>query len=165
MASQVKMRRPHEMKEFNKTSAVDCNIIIVGFGQWSAGQRPLTTFPSYQKDLEEGILAWKSSNINFVIRKSHYNALGDSKNTCPARDWRSPPVIDGYNEISRSLAQKHNITYLDTGSLMDPMWDSSGDFCHYEGLEGRTEALFLLKKVLQMNVKYNWIKPAQKNKA
>lgn len=74
-------------------------------------------------------------------------------------------MIDGYNEISRSLAQKHNITYLDTGSLMDPMWDSPGDFCHYRGLEGRTEALFLLENVLPMNVKHNWIKPAQKDEA
>ena len=169
---QVPMNRPHEMKgrrwEFNR--ALNCNIIILGLGQWSAGKSPQkvtpgTTFPTYQKDLEEGILSWKSSNINFVIRKSHYNALGDIRNTCPPTDWRSPPVIDGYNEISRSLAQKHNITYLDTGSLMDPMWDSPGDFCHYRGLEGRTEALFLLKNVLQMNVKHNWIKPAQKDKA
>jgi len=165
VVSQVKMKRPNEMKgdSWESNGALDCNIIILGVGQWSAGARPLKTFPSYRKDLEEGILSWKSNNINFVIRKMHYNPLGDVKNTCPPRDWRSPPVIDGYNEISRGLAQKHNITYLDTGSLMDPMWDSAVDYCHYRGLEGSTEALFLLKKVLQMNVKYNWIKPAQKH--
>ncbi|GFH48980.1 hypothetical protein CTEN210_05460 [Chaetoceros tenuissimus] len=130
-----------------------CNITILGLGQWSAGKKPrkvipATLFEDYFKELEQGILFWKKNNINFFFRKTHYNPLGDIKNTCPPTDWRSPSVIDGYNEITRFLTKKHNITFIESGSVIDAMWDSAEDFCHYSGKEGRTEALFFLQKIL-----------------
>ena len=134
--------------------ALGCNITIVGLGQWSAGKKPrkvvpATTFPEYMKSLKTGITHWKALGIKMVLRKMHYNPLGDIKTQCPPQDHRSPPVIDGYNEIVQSLARKHNITYIDTGDVMDPMWDSAGDYCHYRGLEGRTEALYILQEIFR----------------
>jgi len=151
----VAMSYPREMSKgwiVNRASL--CNITILGLGQWSAGKKPrkvvpATLFKDYLKELEQGMMVWKNKNIKFLFRKTHYNALGDIKNTCPPTDWRSPAVIDGYNEITRFLVKKHNITFIESGSVMDVMWDSAEDFCHYGGKEGRTEALFFLQKILK----------------
>mmetsp|Transcript_7564 Transcript_7564/g.8660 ORF Transcript_7564/g.8660 Transcript_7564/m.8660 type:complete len:297 (+) Transcript_7564:203-1093(+) len=130
-----------------------CNITLAGFGQWSAGREPrkvipATPLPEYYLEYETSIKAYLQHNISLMIRKTHYNPLGDLKNTCPPTDWRNPPAIDGYNEITRTLAKKYNISYLDSGFIMDTMWDSASDYCHYKGLEGRIEALYYLEKIL-----------------
>ena len=152
---QLTMSYPRDMKYRFGKKAVNCNITIVGLGQWSAGKKPrkvipATTLPEYYKELQNGILNWKSLGVKMALRKIHYNPLGDISTQCPPIDWRSPPVIDGYNEIVQTLAEKHNIPYIDAGAVMDPMWDSASDYCHYRGLEGRTEALYILQEVFRM---------------
>ena len=155
-AWQLTMSYPADMRRHGQMAkkAIGCNITIVGLGQWSAGKKPrlvvpATTLPEYLESLERGILNWKALGIKMILRKIHYNPLGDLISQCPPTDRRSPPVIDGYNEIVESLAQKHNITYIDTGDVMDPMWDSAGDYCHYRGLEGSTEALYILQEIFR----------------
>jgi len=144
----LQSKYPKEMKT-EIVRAANCNISIVGLGQHpaSAGQ----SFPKYYDELQDGILFWKELGVKMAFRKIHYNPLGDIIAQCPPQDGRSPVLIDGYNEIIRSLARKNNITFIDTGSVMDPMWDSASDWCHYKGLEGRMEALYILQEVFRMN--------------
>jgi hypothetical protein len=77
-----------------------------------------------------------------------YNPLGDQISSCPATDWRSPPVIDGYNSIIKSLCEKYELTYLDTNDIIGPMWDSSNDWCHLSEKAGMAEAFYLLSTTI-----------------
>mmetsp|Transcript_1784 Transcript_1784/g.3898 ORF Transcript_1784/g.3898 Transcript_1784/m.3898 type:complete len:178 (+) Transcript_1784:661-1194(+) len=166
---QVPMSYPRDMMgrgwEFRR--AIDCNVIIVGFGQWSAGKKPnkhipATPFPDYYNEYKRGIDSWLASNINLVIRKTHYNALGDIKTTCPPLGWRNPTVLDTYNEIARRIANESNVPFLDGGYLMDPMWDSPGDFSHYSNLAGKMEVIYFLRKIIDMNTRFKWERPIHK---
>lgn len=151
----IEMRYPHEMHSGNAKRILryGCNVTIVSLVQWSAGRKPryprqpATTLPEYKNQLEKGIADWQYWNVSFVFRQPHYNALGDWKHECPPQDRRWPAVIDGYNQIIKALAVKANVKYIDTGDIMDAMWDSSGDFNHYKEESGRIEALYLLRQV------------------
>jgi hypothetical protein len=77
-----------------------------------------------------------------------YNPLGDAISSCPATDWRYPPVIDGYNSIIKSLCEKHELTYLDTNDIIGPMWDSGNDFCHLSEKVGMAEAFYMLSTII-----------------
>ena len=126
----------------------NCTFAIVGVGQW-AGSKGVT-FPDYYKQLDSGVQILESLGINVVLRKIHYNPLGDAISHCPPGDNRSPVVIDGYNEILRNLARKHNVSFIDTGDMMDSMWDAAPDYCHYTKLEARMEAFYIVQEFLRM---------------
>lgn len=128
--------------------ASNCTFIIVGVGQW-AGSKGVT-FPDYYTQMDSGVQILESLGINVVLRKIHYNPLGDSISHCPPGDKRTPAVIDGYNEILRNLARKHNVTFIDTGDIMDPMWDAAPDYCHYTKWEARMEAFYIVQEFLRM---------------
>ena len=65
------------------------------------------------------------------LRSIHYNVVGYVKTICPPENWRSPPVIDTYNEIINNLPSSTNISFIDTNFIVGPLWDISADFCHY----------------------------------
>ena len=148
----VQMSYPTDMNNRAGNKAKSCNKTIVAVGQWSAGKRPRyakpgTTFPEYREQLRTAIKTWQSLNVDFYFRKVHYNPLGDLITACPPVDHRSPPVIDGYNEIIKNLSREYNVTFIDTSNVMDSMWDSAEDFCHYRGEEGRVEAFYILQQI------------------
>ena len=126
----------------------NCIFAIIGVGQW-AGSKGVT-FPDYYKQMDSGVHILESLGINVVLRKIHYNPLGDAISHCPPGDNRSPVVIDGYNEILRNLARKHNVSFIDTGDMMDSMWDAAPDYCHYTKLEARMEAFYIVQELLRM---------------
>jgi hypothetical protein len=152
----VPLSYPHEMRWIWQTrKALGCDLAIVGLGQWPAGKKPrnpnapATILPQYMNDLNSGVQRWRQYGIKLALRKIHYNPLGDLITQCPPLDHRSPPVIDGYNEIVQYVAKKYNVTFIDTSDVMDVMWDSAEDYCHYKGLQGRTEALLILHEALK----------------
>jgi hypothetical protein len=124
----------------------NCTFAIVGVGQWAASKG--VTFPDYYKQMDSGMQILESLGINVVLR--NYNPLGDVISQCPPGDRRSPVVIDEYNEILRNLARKHNVSFIDTGDMMDPMWDAASDYCHYTNLEARMEAFYIIQEILRM---------------
>ena len=67
-------------------------------------------------------------------------------------DWRSPSVVSLYNNITRQLSEEYDIPYLDTNFIIQPVWDSSFDWCHYgKGFSrkaGVREAEYIVAKVL-----------------
>ena len=126
----------------------NCSFAIVGVGQW-AGSKGVT-FPDYYKQMDSGLQIFESLGINVVLRKIHYGPLGDLISKCPPGDKKSPVVIDGYNEILRSLARKHNVSFIDTGDMMDSMWDAAPDYCHYTKWEARMEAFYIVQELFRM---------------
>mmetsp|Transcript_33711 Transcript_33711/g.81504 ORF Transcript_33711/g.81504 Transcript_33711/m.81504 type:complete len:392 (-) Transcript_33711:16-1191(-) len=149
-----------------------CNATVIAAGQWSAGRKPAggryrglppTTFDDYQTEMKEMILKLNdhfdddddddedrsSHKHKIYLRSIHYNALGDVKTTCPPEDWRSPPVIDTYNEIIKNLSSSMNISFIDTNFIVGPLWDISEDFCHYRlDKVASAEALYMLERLL-----------------
>jgi hypothetical protein len=81
-----------------------------------------------------------SSNIS-------YNPIGDMIGTCPPADWRSPPVIDMYNQITKRLCEKFNIPLIDTNDIIGIMWDRALYWCHFDDISGDMEALYILDRV------------------
>ena len=46
---------------------------------------------------------------------------------CPPTDWRSPPVIDMYNQITKRLCEKFKIPLIETNDIIGIMWDGARD--------------------------------------
>ncbi len=137
------------------TTKFKCTKSIIAAGQWSAAKLPVikkppTTFLEYFGEVREMIQNLKVMNTTGVhLRSIHYNALGDVKIKCPPQDWRSPPVIDGFNRMIRILAETMDVPFIDTNFIIGPMWDSGGDFCHYRNDKvARAEALYVLSRLL-----------------
>jgi hypothetical protein len=136
-----------------------CNKTIIAAGQWSTGRKPPggkyrnippTLFPEYQAEVAAMISHLQTNNIyNFYLRSIHYNSFGDIKLTCPPTDWRSPPVIDRYNDIIQNLSSTMNVPYIDTNFIIQPMWDSAEDFCHYRlDKIAAAEALYMTGRLI-----------------
>lgn len=135
-----------------------CDKTVIAEGQWSAGRKPVgdryrsipaTLFPAYRDEVEAMILRLQKSGVTeFILCSIHYNPLGDLKTTCPPKDWRSPPVIDMYNDIIRNLTEEMNVPYIGTNFIIGPMWDSAKDICHYKDETGRVEALYMLDQLV-----------------
>mmetsp|Transcript_5028 Transcript_5028/g.10170 ORF Transcript_5028/g.10170 Transcript_5028/m.10170 type:complete len:501 (+) Transcript_5028:157-1659(+) len=137
------------------TTKFKCSKSIIAAGQWSAAKLPVikkppTTFLKYYGEVREMIQNLKAMNTTGVyLRSIHYNALGDVKIKCPPEDWRSPPVIDGFNRMIRILVETMDVPFIDTNFIIGPMWDSGGDFCHYRNDKvARAEALYILSRLL-----------------
>ena len=145
----------------------DCSISIVATGQWPAARKPPTTI--YRDEPLTGFLEFQQQTSdmidrlllegvpNVVLRSIHYNALGDLKTTCPPQDWRSPPVIETYNDIIQDLVRgrsDENLSYLDTTIVSGPLWDIQKDYSHFRNDKvARAEALYVLYRL--QNMLYN----------
>lgn len=136
-----------------------CNKTVVAAGQWSAGRKPPggkyrnlppTLFPEYFEEVQNMISTLQQSDAkNVFLRQIHYNSLGDVKLKCPPEDWRHPSVIDKFNSIIMNLTQSMGIPFIDTSHIIQPMWDSAGDYCHYRhDSVSRAEALYVLDRLL-----------------
>ena len=76
-----------------------------------------------------------------------YNPIGDMIGSCPPEDWRNPPVMDMYNQITRKMANKHNITVIDTNEIVGITWDRSEDWCHIKDISGDLESWYMLYRL------------------
>ena len=43
------------------------------------------------------------------------------------KDWRSPSVIDMYNQITKRLCEKFKIPLIETNDIIGIMWDGARD--------------------------------------
>jgi hypothetical protein len=122
----------------------DCTKILVGLGQWDAaglGRRGPTQFDAYKDGMLRIMNQMKALNenrmdgkhIQVYFRSMHYNPIGDAIGRCSPDDWRSPPVIDGYNAILKQLCDEENIAFLNSNVVLGPMWDTASDWCIYNG--------------------------------
>jgi len=130
----------------------NCTKVVVGTGQWDAGWpkgRP-TSFIDYARTLDYAIpliMKMFPSSRHAFFRSTHYNPIGDSIGACPPTDWRSPPVIDMYNEITEMACKAHSMPWIDTRNIMSVMWDRAGDWCHYDDVTSDVEAIHILRTI------------------
>jgi hypothetical protein len=134
----------------NLMNTTGCNKLVIGLGQWPAsGERPML-FREYEKEIGGMLhsIADIPGLVSIFLRSIHYNPIGDKIGKCPPSDWRSPPVIDGYNKIITRISGDFDfVEYIDTNSIIGPMWDSPSDWCHFKNAAGRKEALYIAAKV------------------
>jgi hypothetical protein len=128
-----------------------CQKIVIGVGQWSAGwpEDEPTLFPAYETQMSTLLENIQDiGGITIFLRSIHYNAIGDKIGGCPPADWRSPPVIDGYNRILKRVSKNFGVEFIDTNAIIGPVWDSAPDWCHYRNEAGEKDALYIAGRVL-----------------
>ena len=91
--------------------------------------------------------------LELYITSLHYFPMDARFTSCPPIDWRSPPVIDGYNiAVSKACdqlgGQANNITFLDTGFLVDPVWHQDSTVSKLSLAASNAEALYVAGVVL-----------------
>ena len=78
---------------------------------------------------------------------SSYIPLGDLITNCPPTDWRSPNLVDMYNQILKQLCNEYDVPFIDTNDITGVMWDRADDWVHFKDISGQTEALYLMHHV------------------
>ena len=52
-----------------------------------------------------------------------------------------------YNKITMQLCKEYNISYIDTGDIVNIMYDRQADWAHFKDISGETEALYILSRI------------------
>lgn len=68
--------------------------------------------------------------------------IGDMIGTCPLEDWRNPPVIGMYNQITKQKCKEFDIPLIDTNDIMGMIWDRAEDWCHYRDISSDIEIMY-----------------------
>ena len=138
---------PHEVvppKLEKGVANLNCTAVVLGIGSWSAGHpggRP-QLFAEYKSEMS-AVIAGMANMTNAFVLTNHYMPLGDTLTTCPPTDWRSPRVIEVYNEILRQVCHEQGVPLIDTNFLISPIWDSAKDWCHFRRMGGGEEAMYI----------------------
>lgn len=150
--------------EYIKTTLLEkCSKVVIDMGHWQAGWpwgRP-TLFPAYEEEmsqLAQNIHTMRMMNAttgtDFYIWSQHLGPIGYTVGACPPTDWRSPPVMQTYNGILRSLCSMYDLPYIDTDFIIAPLWDAADDWCHFNGEIGSKasiqEAYYILGKLFDL---------------
>ena len=118
-----------------------CDVVVLHMGQWSAGwprHRP-DSAAVFRAELEPPLVALdklvtEAALASAWVLSLNYNPVGAMVAACPPTDWRSRPLVDAYNRAVAAAVESHpHVGYIDNGPIVDPMWDSAGDWCHYHG--------------------------------
>jgi hypothetical protein len=135
--------------------AKKCTHAVVNLGQWSTGwpnhyPDPAKTF---QGDLQAlvsimGSLVASGALASAWFVSLNYNPPGAMIVTCPPTDWRSRPFVDAYNRVASTVVDAEpNVGHIDNMFLVDPMWDSADDWCHYHGKVAEAMAYYTLHRL------------------
>jgi len=145
----VDTKWPRELTLAGYTSLDNnCSHAVIGIGQWPAGWPELKpmAFSAYREEMREGMINFTNivnGSMMTMVRSEHENPLGNVISSCPPRDWRNPEVVRIYNEILAELCRDLRIPFLDTTSIISPLWDTADDWCHYTNQVGLEEATYL----------------------
>ena len=85
---------------------------------------------------------------NIQNSSSSTNPLGMRHGSCPSEDWRNPPNIDMYSQVTRKVAKEFNMPFLDTNFIIGTLWDSGKDWCHYNDFVIDVEKVYILDRML-----------------
>eukprot|EP00977_Amphora_coffeiformis_P016380 scaffold5075_cov174-Amphora_coffeaeformis.AAC.2 len=142
-----------------------CHAMVISVGQWPAGKHfPITKDSPYKfsrlyneyKSMVQRIQRSVSTRVPILLRSINYNPLGNIISACPPSDWRNPAVIDGYNAIIRQVVQEmnvsnnntHSVQFVDTNSVIGPVWDAAGDWCHPDPWVRKPHSIYILARAL-----------------
>ena len=134
-----------------------CTVIVLGIGQWPAGypggepfgfdeyaEEMFVSLTNFRVQLKE---LYGTHRPHIFVRSVHENPLGNQISKCPPTDWRNPEVIRIYNEILEGVCSRVGLHFIDTNEIIQPLWDSAEDWCHYTGFVGKADALAIARVV------------------
>jgi len=150
-----------------KISDEKCEDVIVALGQWPLSFKNGDQFQSQQDykgnmtKIADSFLA-KHPDKKLIFRSIHYIPLNRMRLSCPPTDWRSPVLVDMYNEILRQVVESYSafpkLRFVDTSEVIRPIWDTAEDWCHYGSKIGVPEAAFLLNHIWSPHEQLNFPK-------
>ena len=109
--------------------------MVLHTGSWdlgSPGKLP-TPLASWRANLGKELASIrKSVRAPIALLSTSYTPLGKWHLACPPMEWRAPECVDAYNAVQREVAAEHGATFLDANALLGPVWDSSGDWNHWD---------------------------------
>eukprot|EP00980_Cylindrotheca_fusiformis_P022405 scaffold9278_cov170-Cylindrotheca_fusiformis.AAC.6 len=153
--------KAHFLRDVNEALLKDaihkrgCDQFLIGIAQWPGSLH--TSFKAYSVGFRRILqLAQKFEGARFYFRSIHLNPIGEDTGSCRPRDWRTPPVMDGYSHviaqaINASISSGKNETFVrfvDTRFVTSPMWDSAVDWRHLPSYVSDVEALYLAAVLL-----------------
>jgi hypothetical protein len=156
----IDSRFPHtfDLQLLEKTG---CDSAVIGYGQWMVATQtnPPCTADCYETAVREvmeqvGPAAYNGT-IKMFFRSMNYNGLRAQLTTCPAFDYRTPPVVDMLNDVMERLCREYNIPYIDLTHIMGPMWDSAQDYSHPTGKVFTAEVEWLLHSIFTHDLTHN----------
>ena len=138
----------------------NCTLFVIGGGQWSASwkntkmwqrEHAPETPAEMARDVEQLVqqVQRTAPSVRMWVRSVNYNPLGMAVLQCPQSEWRTPPLIDGYNFALRQMLRHHEaVQFLDLDPIVGPMWDTAADWNHYYGDVFSAEVAYILHATL-----------------
>ena len=75
-----------------------------------------------------------------------FTPIGFLAGGCPALDWRNPPRIDMYRQISKRVCGKQNIPLIETNDIVGITWDRADEGCQYLDISRDMELTYILNQ-------------------
>ena len=129
----------------------NCTKGLVGFGQWPGsydGGRPVL-FWQYEQLMNRVVKTMREIGIEPIFRALHWIPVAARVGSCPPGDWRVH-AMEGYNEILKKVGKELNVPYLDSESIVAPMWDESADFNHVKDERAWREVNFIMRDLIKL---------------
>jgi len=162
-------------RQVEHNSLTSCNAVVISVGQWPAARHfaitpdsPYTFARMYAeyKAMTQRVQR-EYPHVHVLLRSINYNPLGNQISACPPKDWRNPLVIDGYNSVIRRVVRdinhennnnnnnnnntqtKNAVQFVDTNSIIGPVWDAAGDWCHPDHWVRIPHSVYVLVRALE----------------
>jgi pterin-4a-carbinolamine dehydratase len=147
-----------------------CDALIIAMGQWPLSFQYMNKYNTSRKFLspDRFLTRMKAiadhlfhhhSTVSVAFRSIHYGALTTDKTHCPPIDFRTPMLVDAYNEQLRILAETHSafqqqqqsgaFQFIDTSLIIRAVWDSARDYSHYDKRVTLVEGRFIIQCILR----------------
>lgn len=145
-----------------------CDSLIVAIGQWPLSFQYMHKYNTSRKfsSPDRFLMRMRAiahhlfhhhSNVSVAFRSIHYGALTTDKTHCPPLDFRTPMLVDAYNEQLRILAETHPafqqpggaFQFIDTSLITRAVWDSARDYSHYDERVTLAEGRFIIQCILR----------------
>lgn len=145
--------------QFDVLDLVNCTYAVVGYGQWPLSawmQGQPYTGTKYESEMRKvfEITRTYKPRTQVFMRSMNLNGLGVMYTSCPAKEYRHPPLVMMYNNLLSKLSAEYNIPYIDTFHIQGPLWDGSLDWSHPSDKVATAEVEYIMYSVLSYSHKY-----------
>ena len=129
----------------------ECAFVVVALGQWAAGW-PLGAphgadqFEAEMEAVAQDLAALeRQTGAVVALRSIDFSPLGYKQLQCPPTDWRTPFLVDEYNARLAAVARRTKVPFIDTSSLLRPIWDMASDWNHLDFAPSDHQAAAILE--------------------
>ena len=136
----------------------NCSFGIVTYGQWPGSfntnghPHSKTMYEAEMRKVMTRLQKYDQNWTQVFVRSVNYNALMARQTSCPPVDFRSPPLIDMYNDVLRQLAKELGVAFIDLNHIIGPMWDGAPDWIHPLARVYTAEVQWILHSALQTSL-------------